>query len=227
MISFEHISKSYLLGKGEKVQALSDINLHIPPGTFTAVVGSSGSGKSTLLAIAGLIETPSEGEIYFDLVPVSNMNERERTKIRGERCGFVYQFPSLVPTLNVMENVILPKVLQHSFHAKDIARAKELLDMVGIAEKAEYLPHQLSGGENRRVALVRALMNRPEIIFADEPTGALDEENSMKIVQLFHQLRQKGITIVMVTHQLHLAKGVDQVITLSQGKLDNISTSCL
>ncbi|HBI03888.1 MAG TPA: hypothetical protein DDY49_07665 [Paenibacillaceae bacterium] len=219
MIRLENVTKTYKLGQEKKIHALSDINVTIHPGDFISVVGPSGSGKSTFLAMAGLLERPNEGNIYFDEKEVSRLKDKQKTKIRAEKCGFVFQFPSLIPTLNALENVILPKTLDRTFSSKDLERGKELLVRVGLEDKVDNLPYQMSGGEQRRVALARALINEPEYILADEPTGAVDEANANIIIDLFKNWNQTGKTIIMVTHDMKLAKKASRLIYIDKGKI--------
>lgn len=219
MIRLENVKKSYRIGQEKVVEALSDINVTIHPGEFISVVGPSGSGKSTFLAIAGLLEKPTEGNVYFGEKEVAHLKDRHKAKIRAENCGFVFQFPSLIPTLNALENVILPKTLERSFTPKDLERGKELLEHVGLGDKIENLPYQMSGGEQRRVALARALINEPEYILADEPTGAVDEDNARIIINLFKEWNRLGKTIIMVTHDMKLAKEASRLIYIEKGKI--------
>ncbi len=219
MIRMEQIGKRYQLGWERYVHALEDVSATIEQGEFVSVVGPSGSGKSTFLAIAGLLDRPTSGELWLDGQPMGQAREAERTAIRAQKCGFVFQFPSLVPTLTALENVILPKTVQGRWEAKDEAYGRELLERVGLIEKADHLPFQLSGGEQRRVALARALMNRPVLLLADEPTGALDQENAEMIMRLFHEIHAEGCTILMVTHDLGLAAQTGRIIRLARGRL--------
>ena len=219
MIRLENVTKTYKLGQEKKIHALSDINVTIHPGEFISVVGPSGSGKSTFLAMAGLLERPNEGNVYFDEKEVSHLKDKQKAKIRAEKCGFVFQFPSLIPTLNALENVILPKTLDRTFSSRDLERGKELLVRVGLEDKVDNLPYQMSGGEQRRVALARALINEPEYILADEPTGAVDEDNANIIIDLFKNWNQTGKTIIMVTHDMKLAKQSSRLIYIDKGKI--------
>lgn len=219
MIRLENVTKTYRIGQEKKVNALSDINVTIHPGEFISVVGPSGSGKSTFLAMAGLLERPNEGNVYFYEKEVAHLKDKHKAKIRAEKCGFVFQFPSLIPTLNALENVILPKTLDRSFSPKDIERGKELLVHVGLEDKVDNLPYQMSGGEQRRVALARALINEPEYILADEPTGAVDEDNANIIINLFKDWNRSGKTIIMVTHDMRLAKQSSRLIYIEKGKI--------
>lgn len=219
MIRLEQIQKRYRLGREKWISALGHISVQIEAGEFAFILGPSGSGKSTFLAIAGLLDRPTEGTVWFGEQDVTLLSDSQRTAIRSEKCGFIFQFPSLIPTLNALENVILPKTISGRFSAQDESRGMELLERVGLKEKAEHLPYQLSGGEQRRVAMARALMNDPDVILADEPTGALDYENAEVIMQLFTQLNKEGKTILMVTHDRELARYASRIIQIEQGHI--------
>ncbi|AMA72102.1 MULTISPECIES: ABC transporter ATP-binding protein [Aneurinibacillus] len=219
MISLENIHKTYRIGRERKVHALKGISETIHAGEFVAVVGPSGSGKSTFLAIAGLLERPTEGTVRFDGKDVTGLSDKERTRIRAEQCGFVFQFPSLIPTLNTLENVLLPKTLCRTYKKSDEEWGRNLLARVGLDDKLDNLPYQLSGGEQRRVALARALINKPDVIFADEPTGAVDEYNAIIIIELFKEWNAQGRTVIMVTHDMKLAAEAGRIIQLEQGRL--------
>lgn len=219
MIRLEQIQKRYRMGRERWVTALEDICVEIDKREFSFILGPSGSGKSTFLAIAGLLDRPTEGKVWFGGQDVTLLSDSQRTAIRSERCGFIFQFPSLIPTLTALENVILPKTISGRFSAQDENRGMDLLDRVGLKEKAEHLPYQLSGGEQRRVAMARALMNDPDVILADEPTGALDYENAETIMQVFTQLNKEGKTILMVTHDRELARYASRIIQIEQGRI--------
>ncbi|MEW9670836.1 ABC transporter ATP-binding protein [Ammoniphilus sp. 3BR4] len=219
MIRLEKVKKSYRLDRDRWIHALEDITVEIEKGEFLSIVGPSGSGKSTFLAIAGLIDRPSEGKVWFDGRDVTTLSDAQRAGIRSQKCGFVFQFPSLIPTLTSLENVMLPKTIAGRYEAADEGQASALLEKVGLADKAEHLPFQLSGGEQRRVAMARALMNDPEVVLADEPTGALDQENAMIILDVFKQLNKEGKTILMVTHDRELALQGQRMIRIEKGKV--------
>lgn len=223
MIELKHVTKSYPLGKAERRNALSDVSIVVREGEFVSVVGPSGSGKSTFLAIAGLLEYASEGKVIFQGQDVTDMKENERALLRADSIGFVFQFASLIPTLNVMENVLLPKTLQRKFRHEDIKRAEDLLIDVGLADKKDDLPHQLSEGQLRRVALARAMISDPPILMTDEPTGAIDQDNADMMMELFHKWHRQGKTIIMVTHDRKLASQTDRQIEIIKGELSAAS----
>jgi ABC-type lipoprotein export system ATPase subunit len=220
VIQLIDINKSYRTDTG-RVHALEGISVHIPCGDFVAIMGPSGSGKSTLLSIMGLINRPSKGKILLDGQDVSSLTEKKRTIERSQSIGFVFQFPGLVNTLTVIENVLLPTMLYRKTTAKDHAFAKELLEQVGLNEKVTYRHHQLSGGEQRRVALARAIVNNPKLILADEPTGALDEETACGMMELFESFHKDGKTIIMVTHDQTMAKYARRVMRIKNGVVES------
>jgi len=217
MIRLEGVKKSYRLGREQWVDALVDINIEIHKGEFVSIIGPSGSGKSTFLALVGLLDRPSEGKIWFVGQDVTDLSDQARTAIRSEKCGFIFQFPSLIPTLTAVENVILPKTISGRFHPHDHQRGVELLEAVGLVDKVDRLPYQLSGGEQRRVAMARALMNDPEVILADEPTGALDDENAKVMMDVFVRMNGLGKTILMVTHDRELTSYATRTIQIQSG----------
>lgn len=220
MISLHEVSKSYSMGQGDTRLALDQVSCSVDPGDFVTVLGPSGSGKSTFLSIAGLLDLPSQGSVEIDGEDVSGWSDAKRTQFRAGRCGFVFQFPSLVPTLSTLENVLLPKTVARTFKASDVERAEVLLAEVGLLDKKGQRPFQLSGGEQRRVALARALIHDPKIILADEPTGALDHENALRIMNLLQAHSEQGTTIVMVTHDRDLIRYGNRVLHLSNGQIE-------
>ncbi|MGO4888590.1 ABC transporter ATP-binding protein [Anaerobacillus sp. MEB173] len=218
MLRVENISKEYKIDRERKVVAIKDVSLTIQKGQFVSITGPSGSGKSTLLATMGLLAKPTAGEVFYDGTSTSSLKDRDRTRFRYQCNGFVYQFASLIPTLSAYENILLPVSLEEKkVTIRHQKRADELLEMVGLIEQREHLPSQLSGGEQRRVALARALMNEPPCLFADEPTAALDRDSANRIFSMMKQLQQKGTTIIMVTHDNELARRTDNMIKISNG----------
>ena len=207
----------------QKIHALGGIDLHIPRGEFVAIMGPSGSGKSTLLSILGLLSQPTEGTMVLDGLDVTGLRERERTRLRAEQIGFVFQFPSLVNTLNVRENVLLPKMLTKSVTKSDRARADSLLADMGLAGREEERSFKLSGGEQRRVALARALISDPAVVLADEPTGALDEETAGEMMGLLGRLHVAGKTVVMVTHDRAMAQYATRTVKIKSGVIGSCS----
>lgn len=202
------------------LHVLREINLDLYPGEIVALVGPSGSGKSTLLQTAGLLERADGGEIIIDGKNCSHLNDSARTKIRREVLGFVYQFHHLLPEFDAEENIILPQMIEGKSWSEARIRARALLKEVGILDRATHRPARLSGGEQQRVAIVRALANRPKVLLADEPTGNLDEHTSAAIFEKLTQLvRQENLSALIATHNMDLAKQMDRVFTLHEGQL--------
>ncbi|HEU5175684.1 MAG TPA: ABC transporter ATP-binding protein [Gemmatimonadaceae bacterium] len=215
MLIARNLTKEYQSGD-HTIAVLRDVSFEIPQGEFVAIVGPSGSGKTTLLGLLAGLDAPTRGTVELDGRPFSTLDEDARARVRGEKVGFVFQSFQLVPTLTALENVQVPLELRGEPGAP--ARARELLQRVGLGDRMHHVPAQLSGGEQQRVALARAFVNRPRILFADEPTGNLDSDNGARIVELIESLnRESGSTVVLVTHDLGLAARTQRVIRLSDG----------
>lgn len=219
LISVDDVSKIYNGGEGE-VTALGGVSFTVTEGEFVALMGPSGSGKSTLLTMLGAMNPPTSGRIVIDDIDVYSLSSERRADFRSEYLGFVFQQFQLVPYLTAMENVMLPLAITSKSNKEQIEMAKAVLDKVGLGTKGNRLPNQLSGGEQERVAIARAIVNEPPILFADEPTGALDTKNSEEIMNLFKQLNKDGQTIIMVTHNPEFMSYVDRGIFIRDGKLD-------
>lgn len=218
VIKLENVRKVYPMGD-TLVQALRGLTLEIPKGEFVAVMGPSGSGKSTLLHLLGCLDLPSNGKILLQDVDVSRLAEDHLAQVRGLRIGFVFQTFHLIPTLSALENVELPLLFQRVPRAQRRARAQELLQKVGMADRMHHKPAQLSGGERQRVAIARALAADPEIILADEPTGNLDSASGKAVLELLSQLHREGKTIILVTHNPEAAQYADRIVRLRDGQL--------
>src|SRR3989344_1234663 len=216
MMTLKNVGKTYQLKSGP-VHALRDISLQLKDGTFVAIVGSSGSGKSTLMSLLGCLDIPTAGTIEIDGVLTSNYSENDLALLRGKKVGFVFQKFNLIPTLSAEQNVMLPLIFQDVPAAERKRRARELLGFVGLAQRREHRPPQLSGGEQQRVAIARDLINDPEIILADEPTGNLDPVSREMVMELFKSLHKRGKTIIFVTHDHSLKKYAQKVILLKDG----------
>ncbi|HEV8364418.1 MAG TPA: ABC transporter ATP-binding protein [Gemmatimonadaceae bacterium] len=215
MLIARNLTKEFDSG-AHHLTVLRDVTFEIPQGEFIAVVGPSGSGKTTLLGLLAGLDTPTRGQVILDGTDITNLTEDARAKLRGEKVGFVFQTFQLIPTLTALENVQVPLELRGERNAE--ARARELLGRVGLADRVEHLPMQLSGGEQQRVALARAFANRPRILFADEPTGNLDGTTGERIVALLEELNsESGSTIVLVTHDVSLAERARRLIRLRDG----------
>jgi putative ABC transport system ATP-binding protein len=217
MLVARDLSKEYRSGEN-RLTVLRDVNFSIPQGSFVSIVGPSGSGKTTLLGLLAGLDTPSRGQVLLDNAELTAMDEDQRAKLRGQKVGFVFQSFQLISTLTALENVQVPLELRGDAGAG--ARARDLLARVGLADRLDHFPTQLSGGEQQRVAIARAFANAPRILFADEPTGNLDSETGARIVALLETLnRESKTTIVLVTHDLTLAGHAQRIIRLSDGRV--------
>ncbi len=216
-LEVKNLCKIY--GKGEnQVTALNHVSLTVEKGEFVAIIGSSGSGKSTLLhAIAG-VDVPTKGKIFLDGQDIYAGNSEQLAIFRRRQVGLIYQFHNLIPTLNVVENITLPVLMDR--RKVNQKRLKELLELLGLKDRQDHLPNQLSGGQQQRVAIGRALMNAPAVMLADEPTGALDSRNGQEIVRLLKESNQKyGQTLLLVTHDENIALQAERIITIADGKV--------
>jgi putative ABC transport system ATP-binding protein len=218
MIELRGVTRNYRHGTKD-IQALRNVTLSIPTGEFLSVMGPSGSGKSTLLNLIGGLDQPSSGEIFIDRRPLHNITDDELTLIRRRHVGFIFQFFNLLPILTAAENVGLPLLLEGIPFKKIKPKAETLLQKVGLRERTEHRPEQLSGGEMQRVAIARALIADPSVLLADEPTGNLDSHTSEDILQLLAGLHREGQTIIMVTHDIKAASHGTRVITLKDGSI--------
>ncbi|MCD8187471.1 MAG: ABC transporter ATP-binding protein [Ruminococcus sp.] len=219
MIKLENVHKIYNKGKTNEFEALKGVSISINDGELVVIIGKSGAGKSTLLHILACIDSCESGEYYIDDVPVKDLNERKLADIRNRKIGIIMQDFALVDNFSCVENVLLPL----DFAAKKVKNktelAKNTLDAVGMGSMANKPVNKLSGGQKQRVAIARAIVNNPSVILADEPTGALDTKTSAEIMGLFHELNEKGKTIIIVTHDLEIAKQCDRIIEISDGKI--------
>ena len=218
IMRLENVSKVYNMGE-EKVYALNGINLDIHEGDLASVLGPSGSGKSTLLNMLGLLDPPSAGSIFLDGIDTTRLSEKGLAGVRGKKIGFIFQMFNLIPSLTVIQNVMLPAVIYESDPVKTRQKAKEILEKLGMGERLDHFPNQLSGGQRQRVAVARSLINDPEIILADEPTGNLDSKTGAEVLGMFKKLNDEGKTIIIVTHDLHVAKITKRTIKVVDGKI--------
>jgi putative ABC transport system ATP-binding protein len=217
MLVARDLSKEYRSGDN-RLTVLRDVNFAIPQGAFVAIVGPSGSGKTTLLGLLAGLDTPSTGQVILDGSDMTAMDEDQRARLRGEKVGFVFQSFQLIATLTALENVQVPLELRGESGAGE--RARELLSRVGLGDRLDHFPTQLSGGEQQRVAIARAFANAPRILFADEPTGNLDSDTGSRIVELLEALnRESRTTIILVTHDHGLAARAQRIIRLSDGRV--------
>ena len=221
IIKLEDVDKFYM-ETGNKLHILKKLNLEVKRGEFVSILGKSGSGKSTLLNIMGLLDKIDGGKIWIDDKEVSSLNETERNNIKNHFLGFVFQFHYLMSEFTALENVMIPALLNNFKNKTEIEKeAKELLEIVGLAERMTHKPNQLSGGEKQRVAIARAMINKPKLILADEPTGNLDEDTGEMIFSLFRKInKERNQSIVVVTHARDLSQVTDRQIYLKRGVLE-------
>lgn len=219
MINARNLKKVYNKGTTTEVYAVNDISLEINKGEFISIMGASGSGKSTLMNILGCLDKPDSGTFTLDGEDITKMDDDQLAKIRNQKIGFVFQSFNLLPRTTALENVELPLLYSHSSNIDK--KAMDALAEVGLKDRAHHHPNQLSGGQQQRAAIARALVNDPEIIFADEPTGNLDTVSSYEIMNIFQKLNKKGRTIVIITHESSIAQQTNRILEFSDGKIIN------
>jgi putative ABC transport system ATP-binding protein len=211
--------KTYVTGTVE-YPALRGVNLRVARGEYIAIVGPSGSGKTTLLNLIGALDKPTRGEVYIDGIPISKLDHNQLAELRGRKIGFVFQTYNLIPYLNVLGNVELPMISLNTPPRIRRRRALEILETLGLADKAYKKPNELSGGEQQRIAIARALVNNPAIVLADEPTGNLDSKAALNVVETFNKLNtENGVTVVLVTHNLEITKFCHRIVYLRDGSI--------
>lgn len=221
MIKLENINKTYF--NGAPLHVLKGINLEIKQGEMVSIMGASGSGKSTLLNILGILDTYDTGNYYLNETLVKNLSETRAAEMRNKMIGFVFQSFNLITFKNAMENVALPLYYQGMNRKKRNRIALEYLDKMGLKEWAEHMPNELSGGQKQRVAIARALIAKPQVILADEPTGALDSKTSEEVIQLLREVNNEGMTMIIVTHEHSVAEATDKIIHLKDGIIETIT----
>jgi lipoprotein-releasing system ATP-binding protein len=218
IIEIRNLTRVY--GDGVEIKALDGVNMDIEPGEFLAIVGPSGSGKSTLLHQIGILDTPTSGTILLHGVDITKMSDRERSRMRNQELGFIFQYHHLLPDFNALENVMMPLLIKGVKRSEAKKIALDLLEEVGLSDRIHHRTTQLSGGENQRVAIARALVNNPSIVIGDEPTGNLDSKKSDSIYELLRRLnREHNQTFILVTHDEQMAAKTDRVIRLVDGKV--------
>ena len=218
MIKFIGLSKEYKLGSNSLL-ALKNISFKINTGEFVSIMGSSGSGKSTMMNIIGCLDLPTAGQYILNSKDVSKLNNNELANIRNKDIGFVFQNFNLLPRLNALENVILPLLYSGQAPKERINLAKQSLASVGLEERIMHRPNQLSGGQQQRVSIARAIVSSPKIILADEPTGAIDSNTSLEIMEILKSLNKKGITIIIVTHETDISKFAKRILYMKDGEI--------
>ena len=223
VIELKNVNKIYKT-KAEEIHILKNVNLSFSKGNFVSIQGKSGSGKTTLLNILGLLDVPTNGDMFIDEKKINYKNEKIKNRIRNEKIGFVFQFHYLLNEFTALENVMMPALINKNFDKKEVKeRALELLDLVGLSERVKHKPLELSGGEKQRVAIARSMINNPEIILADEPTGNLDTETSLVINNLFKKINEeKKQSIIIVTHSLELANLAEYKYKIEKGEFNKV-----
>lgn len=218
IIEIKHVNKGYMLGE-EKVPVLKDINFSVKKGEFVAILGPSGSGKTTLMNIIGCMDLLDSGEYYLNGRAIHETEEKDLTEVRNKEIGFIFQNYQLIPTYNVMQNIIMPLLMRGMSHKEAEAQCQEIVKLLSIDHRLEHRPNELSGGQKQRVSIARALASEPAILLADEPTGALDTVSGQEVLKLFRKLNDMGNTIVMITHDLKVAQAAKRIVKIVDGRL--------
>jgi lipoprotein-releasing system ATP-binding protein len=227
VLALEDLGRTFRQG-GREIHVLNGASAELRPGQAVGLVGPSGAGKSTLLHIAGLLETPDRGRIHVAGRDCSRMNDDERTRVRRAEMGFVYQFHQLLPEFSALENVAIPQLIQGRGKKEAKVRARELLELLGLGERVDHRPAELSGGEQQRTAIARALANEPRLIFADEPTGNLDPKTSEHVFdELLGLIKRTGVAALIATHNFELARRMHRVLRLEHGRLVEINPAAV
>jgi ABC-type lipoprotein export system ATPase subunit len=225
VISVKNVTKIYKHGSESlPVTAVADVNMEIQRGEFANIMGRSGSGKTTLLSMIGGLTKPTQGNVFIDNVDVWSLDDRKLSTLRNQKVGFIFQFSSLIPTIDVFDNLMLPAVFSKVKYGVP-ERALELLEKVELDDKVDAYPSQLSSGEQRRIAIARALMSKPDIVLADEPTGDLDEDTEEEIMKLLQKINSEGATLILVTHNPDLTKYSNRIFKMSQGRVKELPPS--
>jgi len=219
LLKLSNIEKVYRMD-GISIKALDGISLMIREGEFVAITGASGSGKSTLMHIIGCLDTPTNGEVFLEGQKVSDLTERQLAIVRNKKIGFVFQQFNLLARTSALENVALPLIYSSLSESEIEEKAKEALNMVGLSNRLDHQPNQLSGGQQQKVAIARALVTSPSLILADEPTGNLDSKSGQEILKIFQQLNNQGNTIILVTHNQQVAANAQRIIKIKDGKIE-------
>lgn len=218
IIDMNNINKGYMLGD-EKVPVLKDVCFQVRKGEFVAILGPSGSGKTTLMNIIGCMDLADDGEYYLDGNPIHEMEEKELNDVRNREIGFIFQNYQLIPTYNILQNIIMPLVVRGMRSKEAEERCMDTIRLLGIDHRLLHKPAELSGGQKQRASIARALVGNPALLLADEPTGALDSSSGKEVLKLFEKLNDMGNTIVMITHDLNVARAADRIVHIIDGQL--------
>ncbi|HEY5585555.1 MAG TPA: ABC transporter ATP-binding protein [Ruminiclostridium sp.] len=219
ILNMQNICKSYYMGE-EELEVLHNVNLSIHSGEFLSILGPSGSGKSTIMNIIGCLDVPTSGKYFLSGNDIDELDEFDLAKVRNREIGFVFQSFQLLPRMTALQNVELPLIYSGLPSSQRKKRAKEILERIGLSDKMRNLPNQLSGGQQQRVAIARALVTQPTILLADEPTGALDQKTGAQVMELFEELNRDGRTIIMITHDINIARHAKRVVNILDGYLN-------
>ncbi|MBO5346926.1 MAG: ABC transporter ATP-binding protein [Lachnospiraceae bacterium] len=218
MIRMTNINKGYMLGE-EKLPILKNINFSVKKGEYVAILGPSGSGKTTLMNIIGCMDVMDSGEYYLDGMAIHATEEDDLTDVRNQKIGFIFQNYQLIPTYNVMQNIIMPLVMRGMTYKEAEKECMEIIKLLGLEHRVNHRPSELSGGQKQRVSIARALVGKPAILLADEPTGALDQSSGKDVLKLFKELNEMGNTIVMITHDLNVAQSAKRIVNIVDGEM--------
>lgn len=218
MITMTRISKGYMLGE-EKLPILKDIDFTVEKGEYVAILGPSGSGKTTLMNIIGCMDVMDSGEYYLDNMAIHETDEEDLTEVRNQKIGFIFQNYQLIPTYNVMQNITMPLLMRGMSHKEAEDECIDTIKLLGLDNRIEHKPNELSGGQKQRVSIARALVGKPAILLADEPTGALDQNSGKEVLRLFQELNEMGNTIVMITHDMGVAQSARRIVRIIDGQL--------
>lgn len=218
MITMKDINKGYMLGE-EMLPILKDINFHVDKGEYVAILGPSGSGKTTLMNIIGCMDVMDSGEYYLDGMAIHETKQDDLTEVRNQKIGFIFQNYQLIPTYNIMQNIIMPLLMRGMRHEEAEEKCIETIRLLGLDNRIAHKPNELSGGQKQRVSIARALVGKPAILLADEPTGALDQTSGKDVLKLFQELNEMGNTIVMITHDLNVAQSAKRIVRIVDGRL--------
>lgn len=218
MITMKNINKGYMLGE-EKLPILKDISFHVEKGEYVAILGPSGSGKTTLMNIIGCMDVMDSGEYYLDGMAIHDTDEEKLTDVRNNKIGFIFQNYQLIPTYNVIQNIVMPLLMRGMTYKEAEEQCLETVRLLGLDNRIAHRPSELSGGQKQRVSIARALVGKPAILLADEPTGALDQSSGKDVLKLFRELNEMGNTIVMITHDLNVAQSAKRIVRIVDGQL--------